>query len=40
MELLSSYVKNPLSSTILVINYKYKTLDHIKEVPDKSDNYF
>ncbi len=27
IELLSSYVKNPLSSTILVINYKYKTLD-------------
>ena len=26
IELLSSYVKNPLSSTILVINYKYKTL--------------
>ena len=27
IEVLSSYVKNPLTSTILVINYKYKTLD-------------
>lgn len=27
LELLESYIKTPLSSTILVINYKYKTLD-------------
>ena len=27
IELLSNYVKNPLVSTVLVINYKYKTLD-------------
>ena len=27
IETLSAYVKQPLSSTILVINYKYKTLD-------------
>lgn len=25
IELLSNYVKNPLMSTVLVINYKYKT---------------
>ncbi len=30
IEELESYVKNPLSSTILVINYKYKTLDKRK----------
>lgn len=30
IEILSNYVKNPLSSTILVINYKYKTLDRRK----------
>ncbi|WP_026473481.1 DNA polymerase III subunit delta [Alkaliflexus imshenetskii] len=27
IEMLESYIKNPLVSTILVINYKYKTLD-------------
>lgn len=30
IELLTNYVKNPLSSTVLVINYKYKTLDRRK----------
>ena len=31
-ELLTNYVKNPLKSTILVINYKYKTLDRRKSL--------
>lgn len=30
IELLSNYVKNPLMSTVLVINYKYKNLDRRK----------
>lgn len=30
IEVLSAYVKNPLRSTVLVINYKYKTLDRRK----------
>lgn len=30
IELLSNYVKMPLNSTILVLNYKYKTLDRRK----------
>ena len=30
IELLTNYVKNPLASTVLVINYKYKTLDRRK----------
>lgn len=30
IEVLTHYVKNPLASTILVINYKYKTLDRRK----------
>lgn len=30
IELLSGYAKNPLRSTVLVINYKYKTLDRRK----------
>ncbi|MCC8143259.1 MAG: DNA polymerase III subunit delta [Tannerellaceae bacterium] len=30
MELLANYVKNPLASTILVINYKFKLLDRRK----------
>lgn len=30
IELLSAYVKHPLVSTVLVINYKYKTLDRRK----------
>jgi len=30
IELLDSYIKNPLKSTILVINYKYKSLDKRK----------
>ncbi len=32
IELLSHYVKNPLLSTVLVINYKYKTLDRRKSL--------
>ena len=30
IEVLSAYVKNPLQSTVLVVNYKYKTLDRRK----------
>lgn len=30
LELLTNYVSNPLKSTILVLNYKYKTLDRRK----------
>lgn len=30
LELLTNYISNPLKSTILVINYKYKTLDRRK----------
>lgn len=30
IELLAHYAKNPLTSTVLVINYKYKTLDRRK----------
>lgn len=30
LEILANYVKNPLNSTVLVINYKYKTLDRRK----------
>lgn len=30
IELLAHYAKNPLASTVLVINYKYKTLDRRK----------
>jgi len=33
IEDLESYVRNPLNSTILVINYKYKTLDKRKTFP-------
>ena len=32
IELLNAYVKHPLSSTVLVINYKYKTLDRRKSL--------
>ena len=32
IELLSAYAKHPLSSTVLVINYKYKTLDRRKSL--------
>jgi len=32
IDLLSSYVKNPLQSTILVIDYKYKSLDKRKSL--------
>ncbi len=37
IELLSNYVKNPLVSTILVINYKYKTLDRRKSLASAVD---
>ena len=37
IEDLESYVKNPLNSTILVINYKYKTLDKRKTFPKLLD---
>ena len=37
IEELESYVKNPLNSTILVINYKYKTLDKRKTFPKLLD---
>jgi DNA polymerase-3 subunit delta len=37
IEDLESYVKNPLNSTILVINYKYKTLDKRKTFPKLVD---
>lgn len=30
IDLLANYVKNPLKSTVLVINYKYKTIDRRK----------
>ena len=30
IELLTNYVKNPLKSTVLVVNYKYKNLDRRK----------
>lgn len=32
IELLTNYVKNPLKSTVLVVNYKYKTLDRRKSL--------
>ena len=32
IEVLSNYVKNPLMSTVLVINYKYKNLDKRKSL--------
>lgn len=37
IELLTSYAKNPLQSTILVINYKYKTLDKRKSLASTVD---
>lgn len=37
IEELETYVKNPLNSTILVINYKYKTLDKRKTFPKLID---
>lgn len=37
IELLTNYVKNPLQSTILVINYKYKTLDRRKSLASAVD---
>jgi len=43
IELLVNYVKNPLPSTILVVNYKYKTLDRrrmLAAVVDKNGVLF
>jgi DNA polymerase-3 subunit delta len=37
IEDLEPYIKNPLNSTILVINYKYKTLDKRKTFPKLID---
>ncbi|MDR2388807.1 MAG: DNA polymerase III subunit delta [Tannerellaceae bacterium] len=37
IEMLANYVKNPLHSTVLVINYKYKTLDRRKALAIASD---
>lgn len=37
LDLLASYLKNPLESTILVINYKYKTLDKRKTLYTLAD---
>jgi DNA polymerase III subunit delta len=37
IEELETYAKNPLNSTILVINYKYKTLDKRKTFPKLLD---
>ena len=37
IELLSNYVKNPLMSTVLVINYKYKNLDRRKTLASATD---
>ncbi|WP_278624395.1 DNA polymerase III subunit delta [Parabacteroides gordonii] len=37
IELLTNYVKSPLKSTVLVINYKYKTLDRRKTLASATD---
>lgn len=37
IEELSNYVKNPLMSTVLVINYRYKTLDRRKSLAIESE---
>lgn len=37
IELLANYVKNPLKSTVLVINYKYKNLDKRKTLAASAD---
>jgi DNA polymerase-3 subunit delta len=37
LELLTNYVKQPLSSTVLVINYKYKTLDRRKTLASATE---
>lgn len=37
IELLTNYVKNPLKSTVLVINYKYKNLDRRKTLAAATD---
>lgn len=38
IEVLATYVKKPLASTILVINYKYKTLDRRKSLASAVEN--
>lgn len=38
IELLAAYVKKPLASTVLVINYKYKTLDRRKTLASTVEN--
>ncbi|MDR0536788.1 MAG: DNA polymerase III subunit delta [Tannerellaceae bacterium] len=37
IEMLANYVKSPLKSTVLVINYKYKTLDGRKSLSANAD---
>ena len=37
IEVLASYVKKPLMSTVLVLNYKYKTLDRRKSLATAAD---
>lgn len=37
IEVLSNYVKNPLMSTVLVINYKYKNLDRRKTLASATE---
>lgn len=37
IEVLSNYVKNPLKSTVLVLNYKYKTLDRRKSLASTAE---
>ena len=37
IEVLASYVKKPLMSTVLVLNYKYKTLDRRKSLATATD---
>lgn len=37
IELLANYVKNPLKSTILVLNYKYKNLDRRRALATATD---
>lgn len=37
IELLAGYVKNPLQSTVLVVNYKYKNLDRRKSLASAAE---
>ena len=37
IEVLANYVKKPLMSTVLVLNYKYKTLDRRKSLATATD---